>query len=82
MCVLLLIAGFETTVNLISNAVLALLGHPEQWQALCADPAGLAPRAVEETLRWDPPVQLTGRFALEPVELAGSRCARASWWSR
>ena len=71
MCVLLLIAGFETTVNLISNAVLALLGHPAQWRALCADPAGLAPRVVQETLRWDPPVQRTGRFALEPLELAG-----------
>ena len=39
---LLLVAGFETTVNLISNAVLALLGHPGQWPALCADPDGLA----------------------------------------
>ena len=71
MCNLLLVAGFETTVNLISNAVLALLAHPEQWQALCADPDGLAPRVVEETLRWDPPVQRTSRVALEPVELEG-----------
>jgi P450-derived glycosyltransferase activator len=71
MCVLLLVAGFETTVNLISNAVLALLGHPAQWQALCADPNRLAPKAVEEVLRWDPPVQRTGRVALEPVELEG-----------
>jgi cytochrome P450 len=71
MCNLLLVAGFETTVNLISNAVLALLGHPRQWQALCADAARLAPRAVEEVLRWDPPVQRTGRVALEPLELAG-----------
>jgi P450-derived glycosyltransferase activator len=71
MCNLLLVAGFETTVNLISNAVLALLGHPAQWRALCADPEGLAPRAVEEVLRWDPPVQRTGRVALESLELAG-----------
>ena len=71
MCSLLLVAGFETTVNLISNAALALLGHPGQWQALCADPDGLAARAVEETLRWDPPVQRTSRVALQPVELAG-----------
>jgi cytochrome P450 len=71
MCNLLLVAGFETTVNLISNAVLALLAHPAQWQALCADPDGLAPRAVEEVLRWDPPVQRTGRIALESLELAG-----------
>jgi P450-derived glycosyltransferase activator len=76
MCTLLLIAGFETTVNLISNAVLALLSHPGQWRALCADPEGLAPRAVEEALRWDPPVQRTGRFALEPIELAGKPVAK------
>jgi len=71
MCNLLLVAGFETTVNLISNAVLALLAHPAQWQALCADPDELAPGAVEEVLRWDPPVQRTGRVALESLELAG-----------
>ena len=71
MCNLLLVAGFETTVNLISNAVLALLTHPAQWQALCADPGGLAAGAVEEVLRWDPPVQRTGRVALESLELAG-----------
>jgi P450-derived glycosyltransferase activator len=71
MCVLLLVAGFETTVNLIGNAVNALLDHPEQWDALCADPATMAPKAVEETLRYDPPVQRTGRFALEPLELDG-----------
>jgi P450-derived glycosyltransferase activator len=71
LCVLLLIAGFETTVNLIGNAVNALLAHPQQWRELCADPAGLAPGAIAETLRFDPPVQRTGRFAHEPVELAG-----------
>jgi hypothetical protein len=71
MCVLLLVAGFETTVNLIGNAVLALLGHPDQWAALCADPCGRAPAAVEETLRWDPPVQRTARVALETVEIDG-----------
>jgi P450-derived glycosyltransferase activator len=70
-CVLLLMAGFETTVNLIGNAVLALLGHPAQWQALCADPATMAAKAVEETLRFDSPVQLTFRVALEPAELEG-----------
>ena len=79
MCVLLLVAGFETTVNLISNAVLALLGHPQQWQALCADPEGLASRVVEETLRWDPPVQRTERVALQPVELEGKSLQRGEW---
>jgi P450-derived glycosyltransferase activator len=71
MCNLLLVAGFETTVNLVGNAVNALLDHPDQWADLCADPAGLAGPAIEETLRWDPPVQRTARCALEPVELDG-----------
>jgi cytochrome P450 len=69
MFMLLLIAGFETTVNLIGNGVLALLDHPQQWHDLCADPVALAPKVVEETLRFDPPVQRTSRYALEDLEL-------------
>jgi P450-derived glycosyltransferase activator len=79
LCVLLLIAGFETTVNLIGNSTLALLGHPEQWQALCADPPAMAAQAVEETLRYDPPVQMTSRVALESVELDGKTIAPGQW---
>ncbi|MEV6343659.1 cytochrome P450 [Actinoplanes sp. NPDC051851] len=71
MCRLLLVAGFETTVNLIGNAVNALLDHPDQWADLCADPAGLAGPAVEEALRWDTPAQRTARGAQEEIELAG-----------
>ncbi|WP_328611366.1 cytochrome P450 [Amycolatopsis sp. NBC_00345] len=71
LCGFLLVAGMETTVYLIGNALLALLDRPEQWELLCADPARWAPAAVEEALRFDPPVQLTSRTALEPVELAG-----------
>lgn len=74
LCSLLLVAGFETTVNLIGNGTLALLEHPRQWEALCDDP-DLAVGVVEETLRWDPPVQATMRIAQEPVEVAGRRLA-------
>jgi cytochrome P450 len=67
---LLLVAGFETTTNLVGNAVRALQSTPGQWEALVADPS-LAAGAVEETLRYDPPVQLTARVAHEDLELAG-----------
>ncbi|MGH3447769.1 MAG: cytochrome P450, partial [Nocardioidaceae bacterium] len=78
LCVLLLIAGFETTVNLIGNGTLALLGQREQWELLTEDPTR-APEAVEEALRFDPPVQRTGRVALEPVEVDGHEVATGQW---
>lgn len=61
-CNLLLIAGHETTVNLIANAAQEMLRTPAHWSALAADPE-LAGAIVEETLRFDPPVQLVMRIA-------------------
>ena len=68
---LLLIAGFETTVNLIGNGTVALLGDPDSWDRLRQDPA-LVPAASEEMLRYDSPVQLTARIPTEDVEVGGS----------
>lgn len=78
MCVLLLVAGFETTVNLLGNALLALLEHPDQWRLLTEQPE-LAGQAIEETLRWNPPVQRTERVAFEDQEVAGVPVRKDQW---
>ena len=71
MAMMLLIAGHETTVNLIGNGVLALLTHPDQL-ALLRGRSELLPAAVEEFLRWDSPVHTApARFAAEDVEYSG-----------
>jgi cytochrome P450 len=70
MVFLLLIAGHETTVNLIGNATLALLSDPEQLARLRADPT-LLTGSVEEFLRYESPVQAAMRYATTDVELAG-----------
>jgi cytochrome P450 len=67
---LLLVAGNETTTNLIGNGMLALLRNPDQMRLLRDDPS-LIPTAVEELLRYDGPVQGTGRVATEPMEIDG-----------
>ncbi|MGY1590452.1 cytochrome P450 [Geodermatophilus sp. SYSU D00708] len=74
---LLLGAGFETTVNLLGNAVVLLDAHPDQRAALLADPSGW-PAAVEEVLRYDSPVQITGRSVRSDAELAGVRLPAGS----
>jgi len=68
--ILLLVAGNETTTNLIGNGTLALLAHPEQVQGLRERPA-LRPAAIEEMLRYDSPVQGVVRFARHAVEVGG-----------
>lgn len=76
---LLLVAGHETTVNLIGNGVLALLTNPAELARLRADPA-LIESAVEECLRYDAPVATsTARFAAEDVEIAGVTIPRGAW---
>jgi len=76
MILLLIVAGHETTVNLIASGMLALLQHPDQLARLRNDP-GLIKPAVEELLRFTAPVETaTERFAREEVELAGVKIAK------
>jgi cytochrome P450 len=74
---LLLVAGFETTVNLIGNGTVALLTQREAWHRLGTDPQAV-PGAVEELLRYDSPVQLTSRIATQDVDLNGSFIPRGA----
>ncbi len=69
-CMLLLVAGNETTTNLIGNAILTLTEYPEAWERLRAEPA-LLPQAIEEALRYRSPVQSMFRVAKEDTEIAG-----------
>jgi cytochrome P450 len=69
-CILLLVAGNETTTNLLGNGLLALLAHPDQEAALRADP-GLLPTAIEEMLRFCPSTHAVFRQTTQPIELHG-----------
>jgi cytochrome P450 len=75
---LLLIAGFETTVNAIGNGMRWLLTDREQWELLVADP-GRAAAVAEEVLRFDPPVQQTARVAHEPIQVGEVLVAPNQW---
>lgn len=77
MAALLFSAGFETTTHLLGNGLVALLEHPGEADALRRD-ADLAVPAVEELLRYDSSVQISGRLALEDTEVAGVEVPRGS----
>ncbi|QIK68118.1 cytochrome P450 [Nocardioides sp. HDW12B] len=74
---LVLAAGFETTVNLLGNGIALLLAHPDQRARLVEDPS-LWSNAVDEVLRLDPPVLLTGRLCVRDTEVAGQPVPRGS----
>ncbi len=68
--ILMLVAGHETTVNLITNGLLTLLRHPDELERLRQDPMR-APRLIEELLRYEPPVQFRTRRTLSAIDIAG-----------
>jgi cytochrome P450 len=71
-CILLMIAGNETTTNLLSNLLDRLAGAPDDWAALRADPA-LLDRAIEESLRTDSPIQFVMRIARKDIEIGAAQ---------
>ncbi|MDM5298360.1 cytochrome P450 [Bacillus pumilus] len=77
-CILLLVAGNETTTNLITNAVRLLTEKPEIAELVRQDPT-LVPQLTEETLRFYPPVQAIGRIAAEGVEIAGQHIEKGDY---
>jgi cytochrome P450 len=76
-CVLLLNAGHEATVNVTGNGWWSLFRNPDQLERLRADPT-LVPRAIEEVMRWDTPLQMFERWVLEDVEICGVKVAKGA----
>lgn len=76
-CVLLLVAGFETAVNAVANGALALLANPEQWEKLRESPAHVK-TLIEETVRYDGPVQSFFRNALVETSIEGVRIPKGA----
>ena len=70
---LLLLAGHETTINLICNGTRAFMNNRDQWDLLKTDPQGMMVRATEEALRYDSPVKSIQRLASEDVEMRGKQ---------
>lgn len=77
MCNVLMGGGFETTTHMIGNGLLALLHHPDQEWLLRQDP-GLLPTALDEILRFDPPVQVTARWSDTPLAFGGTHIPAGS----
>jgi len=67
----ILVGGVDTTQSQLTHAIRLLAERPEQWAALRDDPEGLAPRAAEEALRYEPITPLTARVMVEPIEVNG-----------
>ena len=75
MCVLLTTVGYETTMNLLGNGANALLTHRDQYELLQREP-GAVVNGVDEILRWDAPVQVTARTAMEDIQVADTVIAK------
>ncbi|MCJ2136181.1 cytochrome P450 [Methylobacterium sp. J-026] len=75
--ILMLVAGHETTVNLITNGLLTLLRHPDELERLRQDPLR-APRVIEELMRYEPPVQFRTRRTLSAIDIAGVTIPKAA----
>lgn len=76
-CAMLVLAGHETTTNLLGHCLYRLLTLPDQFRLVCEDPANI-PRAIEETLRADTSVQALMRTTTEPVELGGAHLPKGA----